>query len=390
MARFHLATPAALLVNPLLMVPLSVAMISGFGLLLFGWLLPPLGAVCGLVCDRCLGVLEWSIASTAAAPGEPFLGAGAARLVAGRLLSGTGLDRAGSAAAAAGPLALGAVRGCGAGSASASLGWDAARGGRLDCTFVSVGHGCGVVVELPGGRVIVSDAGRLGSPLVGAREISGYLWSRGLTHIDAIVISHNDTDHFNAVPELLEQFSVGAIYVSPVMFNRDTGALRTLQQAIAAAGVPLRETAFGDSFITGDRVTIRVLHPPPQGMGRIGKRRQHPAGDRSLAGRRILLTGDLTSPGLEAVTAEPAPAYDVAMVPHHGSSSSDPPQFAAWCQAHWAVISGDLAHDSRKAVAAYQKAGSIVLNTATAGAVHVGISAAGEIHVDCYRRGDRW
>ena len=29
----------------------------------------------------------------------------------------------------------------------------------LDCTFVSVGHGCAVVVELPDGQVLLSDAG---------------------------------------------------------------------------------------------------------------------------------------------------------------------------------------------------------------------------------------
>ena len=112
------------------------------------------------------------------------------------------------------------------------------RSGQLDCTFVAVGHGCGVVVELPSGKVLVSDAGRLGQPQLGAREISQYLWSRGLTHIDAIVISHNDTDHFNAVPELLERFSVGAVYVSPVMFNRDTGALRVLKEAILRRTLP--------------------------------------------------------------------------------------------------------------------------------------------------------
>ena len=107
----------------------------------------------------------------------------------------------------------------------------------LDCTFVSVGHGCGVVVELPNRQVLLSDAGRLGSPYVGAREIASYLWSRGLTHIDAIVLSHNDIDHINAVPELLERFSVGAIYVSPVMFSRETNALKALKAAIAQAPV---------------------------------------------------------------------------------------------------------------------------------------------------------
>ncbi len=276
---------------------------------------------------------------------------------------------------------------CGVGFGVAWLG--TFRSGQLDCTFVSVGHGCGVVVELPGGKVLVSDAGRLGQPQFGARQVSQYLWSRGLTHVDAIVISHNDNDHFNAVPELLERFSVGAVYVSPVMFNRDMGALRALKEAIAAARVPLRETSIGDRLVTGDNATVRVLHPPPQGMG------QTENADSILlevesAGRRILLTGDLAPPGLEAVTAVPTAPFDAIMIPHHGSATSNPAEFSAWSRARWAIISGDLTHDSRVAVAAYQKAGSIVLNTATAGAVHIGIAADGSLRLDCFRMGDRW
>ena len=39
--------------------------------------------------------------------------------------------------------------------------------------------------------------------------------ARGLTRLDALVISHADIDHFNAVPGLLENFPVGAIYLNP-------------------------------------------------------------------------------------------------------------------------------------------------------------------------------
>ena len=56
--------------------------------------------------------------------------------------------------------------------------------------------------------------------------VSSYLWSRGITHLDAIVISHADADHYNALPAMLEQFSVGIIYVSPVMFDDPSSAAR--------------------------------------------------------------------------------------------------------------------------------------------------------------------
>ncbi len=99
-----------------------------------------------------------------------------------------------------------------------------------------VGHGGGELLELPDGRTILYDAGRLGSPWGAARSISAYFWSRGITHLDAVVISHADTDHYNAMPELLERFSVGVVYVSPVMFKKPAGGLKVLLDSLAAVG----------------------------------------------------------------------------------------------------------------------------------------------------------
>ena len=73
----------------------------------------------------------------------------------------------------------------------------------LVCHFVAVGHGVSVLVELPDGRNLLYDSGRLGSPLAGVRPVSSVLWSCGITHLDAIIISHADADHFNAIPGLL-------------------------------------------------------------------------------------------------------------------------------------------------------------------------------------------
>ncbi len=388
MARFHLLTPAAILLNPLLLVPLTLAMGAGFGVLMLGWLAPPVGDLFGRVCDWSLSVLEWAVARTAEAPGGHFWVPGPRDWWLAVLYLGLAYITIVAWPVPTRRWRLALLAGwCGVGFSVAWL--LPAHGRQLDCTFVSVGHGCAVVVELPGGRVILSDAGRLGSPQIGAREISGYLWSRGLAHIDAIVLSHNDTDHYNAVPELLRRFSVGAIYVSPVMFNRDPPSLLALRRAIASSGVPLREISAGDQLISGDETTITALHPPPQGMG-ASENADSVVLDIRSHGRRILLTGDLAPPGLDAVVAIPTSRYDVTMAPHHGSATSRPTEFAAWTKSHYAIISGDLSHDSHVAVEAYQAAGSTVLNTATAGAVHIGVDENGNLTLDCYRLGDRW
>ena len=42
----------------------------------------------------------------------------------------------------------------------------------LTCTFLSVGHGCAIVLELPSGETVLYDAGQFGSPEFGARSVA--------------------------------------------------------------------------------------------------------------------------------------------------------------------------------------------------------------------------
>ena len=116
----------------------------------------------------------------------------------------------------------------------------------MACTFLSVGHGCATVVELPDGRTILYDAGQFSSPGACAQTIAGCLWSRGITHLDAVVISHADADHYNGLPQLMKMISIGAVYVSPQMFDTSSSSLLALQESIQAAGIPIRYLQAGD------------------------------------------------------------------------------------------------------------------------------------------------
>jgi len=376
--QFHLVSPVALVLTPVLAVPIFVALLSGFVLLVLGWLIWPLSGVVAWLCDFCMSAVQWMVSLADRAPGGHFWAPGPAwwwvvgfyalliALVALRVRP----PRRWVAGIAAGWIAVGFF----------AAQFEGPARDELECTFLSVGHGCAVVLELPDGGTLLYDAGQLGSPDAAARSISGYLWSRGRTKIDAVVISHADVDHYNALPELLRRFSVGAVYVSPVMFDETSAATTALRSAIDQAGVPLKVLWSGDrlrgAFGGAADCKIEVLHPPARGT--LGSDNSNSVVlNVEFAGRRLLLPGDLESPGLDELLAESPLDCDVLLAPHHGSLQSDPPGFADWTSPELVVISGDRRSNRPEVFDAYTDRGAQVLNTSRAGAVSATIGKEG-------------
>ncbi len=373
MARFHIFNPIAVILNTVVLFPMAAALGSGLALLFCSIVPGPLAAVCAAICNWNLGIVERLVRFGAAVPyGHAWVPGPADWWLIGFY--------AAMGAFAAFPRLRPPLRWrwalLGAWTAFGFIvPWWTADHNRLRCTFLSVGHGEAVVLELPDGRTVLYDAGRLGAPTACCRSVSGYLWSRGLTHIDAVVLSHADTDHYNALPELLDRFSVGSVYVSPVMFDVPNDALRYLSKAIERAAVPIRVIASGDRLSGGPGCILEVLHPPPHGLPSTSNANSIVI-SVEYAGRRVLLPADLQSPGLDDVLTESPLHCDVLLVPHHGSKSSKPAQLAAWSTPSWAVFSADHRYDTSSVEAVYARRGH-VLHTADAGAVTAFIDEKG-------------
>ena len=372
MARFHIFSPVALGLNVILWPLMCLSLLCGFSLLLLGSISSFLGHFCGSLCNMSFRLLEGSIE---VAQHVPY------RWVPGPEDWWLWGFYGGLGVLAAFPRLRPPRRWCvGLLAVWIAVGFSAAERraahDRLDCTFLGVGHGCAVLLELPSGQTMLYDAGRLGSSVSGARTISEFLWHQGLTHIDAVVISHPDADHFNALPELLERFSVGVVYVSPIMFEEEGGLLAVLRDALDRHDVVVREIHAGDRLQGGGECSIEVLHPPRRGI--LGSNN---ANSLVLAvecfGRRILLPGDLESPGLNDLLAEEPMRCDVLLAPHHGSRKSNSPELAAWCRPRWVVLSGGGRWNRPDIEATYRAVGGRVLPTSDRGAIRARITAEG-------------
>lgn len=376
-ARFHMVSPVGLVVNVLLMPLVIVVLWCGYALLFCGMLLPPLAPVFGYLFDSGLSLflaivdnaqrLRWGHQHVPG-PADWWLLGFYALLVAA-IFGGAkfGMRRWGT---------RGLLCWCVLGLAVAVI---PHKTPQLRCTFFSVGHGSAILVELPNGRTLLYDAGQLHDAGRTERIIENGAWELGIARLDAVVLSHADVDHFNAVPGLLDKLPVDGVYVSPSLLDTRQPAVAALCDAIFDSDIPLHSLGTDDQLLLDDDVNIRVLVPAGDVRGGSDN-----ANSLVLAieyrERVILLTGDLEGEGLLALFATPSLDVDILASPHHGSLAANTLDLAAWCRPRWVIASGGR-QSPTAALREIYGPGATVLSTWTSGAVTVTIDDTGKIDV---------
>jgi competence protein ComEC len=194
--------------------------------------------------------------------------------------------------------------------------------------FLDVGQGDSALVQLPGGRNLVVDAGGLpgNSFDVGERIVAPSLRIFGVGHVDTVVLTHGDPDHIGGAAAILRRFRPGAVWEGvPVPPH---AGLRELAAQAAASRVSWRTVVAGDRERAGG-VEIRVLHPPRPDWERQRVRNEDSIVLELLFGDvSIVLPGDIAAEGEQAVTPLlSAAAVRVLKAPHHGSASSSTAPF---------------------------------------------------------------
>jgi competence protein ComEC len=370
--KFHVVSLVAILVNPLVLPPIAVALYAGVGVLVFGGWLPWLGDALGALCDGSLGVVEILVDRAAQVPASHLWTAGptmwaivllysllAVFLVVPRVRVAQRWVVAGAVLWLA----------CGWIAPGSLPSWARSRPDSVRCTFIDVGHGTSVLVQLPSGQNVLYDCGSARAPQRAVRSITACLWSRRIDHLDAIVISHADADHYNALPGIMDRFSVGSIIVSSAMRSQPDHPLNVfLDECCQARGVAIRQVAAGDQLVTDPHCQMRVLLPTRRGSGE-----SHNADSIVIAvesaGANLVLPGDLEGEGLRTLLAQAPVDCDVLMAPHHGSPHSWSRELQAWSQPEVVVVSASRSRLSTAPVGLWNAPDRTVLVTAYDGAI---------------------
>ena len=208
----------------------------------------------------------------------------------------------------------------------------------------------------------------------GEQLISPFLWKKGITRIDTLVLTHPDADHTGGAPFLIENFNVGSLVLADC--EGASSGLLPILHAVVRKGVPVKTVSAGDILSDTDRVQIRVLNPPKNlGRENLSNNEASIVLRVSYGKTSLLLTGDAEKRALRFMTRSGERLTSrVLKAPHHGLTSSFQKGFVELVNPETVVISGSAYRaDStmRARVARYAPLCRTTFNTHDHGAITI-------------------
>lgn len=193
----------------------------------------------------------------------------------------------------------------------------------LNC--LSVGAGQSIVIQADGENFIF-DAGSISKNDVGNSVILPFLKYNGIEKVKSAFISHDDIDHFNAFPELMNEMQIESMGLN-LEFQRNESDSSTVKFIRNNLNEHKIKTVFNRPGIIfkDSGISIKVLWP----MDNVFENNNFTDNDKSdvylveYAGKKILLCSDMEKIAQkELLSLYPDLKADVMILPHHGSRKS--------------------------------------------------------------------
>jgi competence protein ComEC len=256
--------------------------------------------------------------------------------------------------------------------------------GAVWITFLDVGQGLAALVRTAN-HALLYDAGPAYSVEsdAGHRVVVPFLRGEGLTYLDAVVVTHNDSDHSGGAASVLRAVPTGILWSS-----LDAG-----HPILAYA--PIRLPCRAGPRWDWDGVAFELLYPPTASYEDPWLKPNSRSCVLRVATKNAaaLLTSDIEERDERRLLAQPTGlAATALLVPHHGSGTSSSAAFIAAVQPQHALFTvgyrNRFNHPKREVVARYEAAGARIWRTDRDGALTLVLDEGGA-QVVRYRDNER-
>lgn len=212
-------------------------------------------------------------------------------------------------------------------------------------TFLDVGQGSSTLIEYPSGYKILIDGGGSSylTTTVGERVIAPYLWKKGISHIDGIIVTHPDADHYNGLPFITDHFTPNAVWLNSLI-NKNPLFMQ-FQNNIAEKGII--------THLATDDLEMGIYPEKLHCIANSSRWSESSITQGSLKGANnglilqacannlcLLLPGDIGRQTERILVEKKFPlSSNFLLSPHHGSATSNSEQFLQAVQPEYMIVS---------------------------------------------------
>ena len=210
--------------------------------------------------------------------------------------------------------------------------------GLMKVSFIDVGQGDSILVQLPDGQNLLVDAGTRDTGI----KVIKHLKKAGIEKIDYLVATHPHEDHIGGMAAVIRAFDVGGIYMPKT--SHTTKTYIELLETIQSNGLKITAAEAGIKIVETAELSVLVLAPNSAAYEDLNN---YSAVIKLTYGKLgFLLTGDaLTQSEKEMLAKGTDLKADVLKVGHHGSYSSTSQGFLDAVNPKYAVISVGAEND---------------------------------------------
>lgn len=236
----------------------------------------------------------------------------------------------------------------------------------LSVHYIDVGQGDSELIQLPGGRTMLIDAGTNQAE----HDLLSYLDSLGISKLDYVIATHPHEDHIGSMDAIVEHYPIGEFYMSKAVTTTKT--YKNLLTAIDRKGLSIHTAKAGVIIIDEPDLKAEFLAPNQEKYEDLNN--YSAVVKLTYKNRGFLFTGDAEQLSEQEILKNGSDiSCDVLKVGHHGSKTSTTTDFLSSAQPEIAVIScgkdNSYGHPHKQTLNKLHKYGTTVYRTDELGTV---------------------